>query len=261
MITLQRAEHRKRDLRQEQQEWWTFSPIGEGEEPVGGFGPLMAVSEGRLPPRSGSQQPREGAEIITYVHAGTLLYEDSSGQLGTLHTGEFQRVTAGCGMRYSETNASVSHWAHVVQIWLKQDAAAQDASHEERRFSMGERQGVLRLVASPDARHNSLRLLQDTCLYSAILGQGRHLAHVLPHGRAAWLQIVSGELTLGDLTLCTGDGVGITGERVASMIAITATELLLLDVPQPTSNGVEPGGEAWAVQEAVGPGTEPKEDR
>jgi redox-sensitive bicupin YhaK (pirin superfamily) len=47
---------------------------------------------------------------------------------------------------------------------------------------------------------------------------------------SAWLHIVSGEATLGDVALTRGDGAGVVGEPVVSLTARAHTELLLVDV-------------------------------
>ena len=102
--------------------------------------------------------------------------------------------------------------------------------HEQKRFSTAERRGELCVVASRDARRGSLRLDQDAVLYSAMLEPGRHVVHELAQSRRAWLHIVQGDATLGDLVLTTGDGVGVTAERAVSITARLRTEILLLDL-------------------------------
>jgi redox-sensitive bicupin YhaK (pirin superfamily) len=90
--------------------------------------------------------------------------------------------------------------------------------------------GQLCVVASRDARRGSLRLDQDAAVYSAMLERGRHVVHELAPGRRAWLHIVQGDATFGDIVLTTGDGVGVTAERAVSITARLRTEILLLDL-------------------------------
>lgn len=230
MITLRRAKERQHQRRRKQEAWLTFDAQEAAGTLAGGFGALGIFKEGRLPPRTGTKAPREDAEIITYVLEGTLSYEDSMGQSGFIRAGEFQRMTAGRAVRYSETNASPTEWAHVFQIWLRPSVAGLEPGHEQKHFSFADRHGILRVVASPDARDDSLRIHQDAFLYSAILDRGGHIAHRLSEGRGAWLHIVRGEVTLGEVVLGTGDGVGVTAERVVSMTAREETEILLVDL-------------------------------
>ncbi|MGB8331407.1 MAG: pirin family protein [Polyangiales bacterium] len=230
MITLRRAKERQHQRRRKQEAWLTFDAQEGADTLADGFGALGILKEGRLPPRTGTQEPREDAEIVTYVREGTLSFEDSTGQSGFIRAGEFQRMTAGRAVRYSETNASPTEWAHVFQIWLRPSVAGLEPGHEQKRFSLADRHGILCVVASPDARDNSLRIHQDAFLYSAILDRGGHIAHRLSEGRGAWLHVVHGEVTLGEVVLGTGDGVGVTAERVVSMTAREETEILLIDL-------------------------------
>jgi redox-sensitive bicupin YhaK (pirin superfamily) len=70
---------------------------------------------------------------------------------------------------------------------------------------------------------------------SALLEPGQHVVHELSQGRIAWLHLVEGEATLGDIVLTTGDGAGVTGERAVSLTAQSETEILLLDLGEELS--------------------------
>jgi len=234
MITLRRAQDRHRDRRCRREVWLTFSPHERPDPLTDGFGVLEVLDEDRLPPGAGgARHARDDAEIVTYVREGSLAYADSTGRSGVIHAGEFQLMTAGRGVRHSESNASQTDWAHAFQLWLRPPAAGLEPSHEQKRFSAAERRGGLCIVASPDARRGSLRLHQDALMYSGILEPGLHVVHELAPGRSAWLHIVQGEATLVDLVLTTGDGVGVAAERAISLTARDETEILLIDLGEP----------------------------
>jgi hypothetical protein len=169
-------------------------------------------------------------EVVTYAREGALAYEDSQGCSGVIQTGEFQRMTTERGIRHNETNASRTEWAQIFQIGLRPRQSGLEAGYEQRRFSAAERRDGLCIVASPDARKGSLRIHQDALVYSAMLDPGQHVVHELSPERRAWLHVVHGEVTLGDLVLTTGDGAGLTDERAVSLTAHAKTEILLLDV-------------------------------
>ena len=231
MITLRRTGERHHDRRRKHEVWLTFDAKAENDPLADGFGALQILDEDRLSPGADlSRRPDGDAEIVIYVCGGALAYDDSTGRAGVIQAGEFRRTTAGRGRRQHEANASRSDWAHVFQIWLRATKATVDRGHEQKRFSAAERRGELCVVASPDARRGSLRLDQDAVLYSAMLEPGRHVVHELAQKRSAWLHIVQGEATLGDIVLSTGDGVGVTAERAVSLTARVRTEILLLDL-------------------------------
>jgi redox-sensitive bicupin YhaK (pirin superfamily) len=173
-----------------------------------------------------------------------LAFEDSMGRAGLIRAGEFQRITAGRGIRYGETNTSPSNWAHVFQVWLRPSVTGLGSDHEQQRFSAADRRGGLRIVASPDGRSGSLLVHQDACLYSALLQRGQHVVHEVKPGRGVWLHVVEGHISLGGLTLSQGDGVGITDEPSVSLTADDEAEVLLIDLcpimPPPLVEGAAP---------------------
>jgi redox-sensitive bicupin YhaK (pirin superfamily) len=231
MMTLRRAKERQHDRHRKQEVWRTFYAQRGTNSLVHGFGTLEILDEGRLAPgASVPRHPLHDAEVVTYVREGALAYRDSRGCSGVIHAGEFQRMTAGRGVRYSEMNASQIEWAHLFQLRLRPSQAGREPSHEQKRFSAAQRRGAFCVVAAPDARRGSLCIQQDAVMYSAILDPGHHVVHELSQGRMAWLHLVQGEITVGDVVLTSGDGVGLTSERALSLTAHTQTELLLLDL-------------------------------
>ena len=63
-----------------------------------------------------------------------------------------------------------------------------------------------------------------------MLDRGQHVVHELVPGRTAWLHLVSGQATLDDVVLVTGDGAGVTAGRAVSLTAREETEILLIDL-------------------------------
>jgi len=241
MISVRRAAARHHDPRLRRKVWRTFDPfdpLDRTDRLADGFGTLENLDENRLPPQADvPRHARDEAEIVTYVREGTVTYEDAMGQAGVIHAGEFQRMMATLGARHREANASRVHWAHVFQIRLRRSATQLDAGREQKRFSAAERRGGLCVVASPDARRGSLRLGQDAQVYAALLEPGQHVVHELAPGRAVWLHVVQGEVTLDDLVLTTGDGAGITTERAVSLTTREDSEILLFDVVERQARG------------------------
>jgi hypothetical protein len=241
MIFLCRSEERHHSRREERDTWQTFHTQNpRGLSLAAGFGSLEVLEEARLPPgASMARHPPHNAEVISYVREGSLAHEDSLGTNGMVHAGEFHHRTVGTRTRHSETNASESEWTHVFRFWLRGETEF-EPSQEQVRFSVAQRRGGLCLTASSDGRQGSLRIHQDAQLYSAVLEPGQHVVHELAPGRSAWLHLVQGKVTSGDVALSSGDGAGITDERAVSLTAREQTEILLLNLRQrspPPTNG------------------------
>jgi quercetin 2,3-dioxygenase len=234
MIWLRRTEERQSDRRRQHEVWHTFHLENPSDALADGFGALRLLDEHRLPPGATlPRQPGRDAEVVSYVREGALAYEDSTGRSGVVRAGEFQCKNTGRNGRHSETNASRTDVVHVFQLCLRASEAGLEPGQEQKRFSAAERRGLLCVVASPDARKGSLRIHQDVLLYSALLDPGQHLVHELAQGRSAWLHMVEGEVTLGDVILSAGDGAGVTTDRAVSLTAREETEILLVDVGDP----------------------------
>lgn len=236
MITLRRAKARHYERSKRHEVWLTFHAPAGSAPFAGGFAALEELDEDRIAPGSGilHHVPHD-ADVVTYVHQGTLAHGDSRGRSGLIRAGEFQCLSGGHGLRQSDTNPSRTEWAHVFQIWLRPPHEGLGPRHEQKRFSVAERHGALRIIASPDARRGSLRIRQDVSIYSAVLDPGQHVVHELSQGRSAWLHLVRGEVSLGDVVLSTGDGAGASAERAVSLTAREETEILLLDLGEGSS--------------------------
>ena len=218
MITVRRAGERAHVARRDREVWQTFL--------ADGFGALELFDEKRVAPRAtASTTRRGGGQVFTWVLDGAVAQAGMS-----ISGGEFQCLTPGPQPLPGDTNMSRTTWAHYVQLSLRPSAVPRVLGCEQRRYSAAHRHGVLCVVASPDRRLGSLLLHQDAVIYSAVLTRGQHPVHELLPGRTAWLHVVSGESSFGDLVLRAGDGVGLTGERVVSFTATEPTELLLVDL-------------------------------
>lgn len=231
MITLNRESERHRVKRGQHDTWMTF---GSGDGPElnkDEFGILMALNELRIPPGGVSApHPSEEAEVVTYVYKGTLAQGDSSGKSGVVNAGEFQRMIIARGIRQKEKNPSRSEWAHIFRIYLRPSEVGLGSAQEQKRFAIAQRHNLLCVVASPDGRKGSLRLLQDALVFSSVLDPGRHLIHELLPGRRAWLHVIYGEVKLQEVIMTRGDGMGVTIEPSVSLTAQTNTEILLVDL-------------------------------
>ncbi len=234
MITLRKAQQRQCEQRNKQVVWLTFHPRDRANPLADRFGSLESLSENHLPPNAyASRQLYHDAEVVTYVRQGALAYEDSAGGSGVIHAGEFQRMTTAKALRRSEKNASRTQWAHIFRIWLRPSREGLTPSCETKRFTAAERRGLLRVIASPDSRRGSLHLHKEVLIYSALLDPGQHVIHELSPGRGAWLHVVMGQASLGDVLLTAGDGVGLMVEPAVSLTAQEETEIILLDLRQP----------------------------
>ncbi len=197
-----------------------------------GFRVLRVVNEDRVQPGHGfGTHGHRDMDIVTYVLEWALAHKDSLGTGSVLRPGEFQRMTAGTGIRHSEFNPSETELVHFYQIWIVPERRGLAPSYEQRSFPEAERQGRLRLVASPDGRDGSLTVQQDVRVFLSSLGENQQVTHQLESGRYAWLQVLRGALQLNGLLLAAGDGVAVSEETALPIRATKPSEVMLFDMP------------------------------
>jgi len=209
----------------------TFSFADYHDPEQMGFRALRVINEDRVAPGEGF--PTHGhrdMEILSYVLEGGLAHQDSTGGGGVIRPGDVQRMSAGSGVSHSEFNASRSEPVHFLQIWIVPERRGIPPGYEQKHFAAEQRQGRLRLVASPDAADGSLTIHQDARVYSALLGRGETVSHPLTVGRHAWVQVARGQVRLGDVLLSAGDGAAISGEKAVTLAGESPSEVLLFDL-------------------------------
>jgi redox-sensitive bicupin YhaK (pirin superfamily) len=211
--------------------WHTFSFNTYYDPAQMGFRALRVINEDWVQPSEGfGMHGHRDMEIITYVLEGALEHRDSLGTGSVLRPGEFQHMTAGTGIRHSEFNPSQTEPVHLYQIWLLPNQKGLTPSYEQKSFPEVERQGRLRLVASPDAQDGSLLIHQDARVYLSTLDADQTVNHEMQSGRHAWLQVLRGSVALNGQSLGTSDGAAVSGETRLSIRATESSEVMLFDL-------------------------------
>jgi quercetin 2,3-dioxygenase len=237
----------------------TFSFADYHDPDAMGFRSLRVINEDRVAPGAGfPTHAHRDMEILSYVLEGALEHEDSmgpaafggsappsptvSGETAPAKTGEtggtgsiirpgdLQRMSAGTGVRHSEYNASKTEPVHFLQIWILPEQQGAPPGYEQRTFSLDERRGCLRLIASRDAAGGSVRIAQDVRLYSGSFDGDERASLPLAAGRHAWVQVARGEIHLGDRRLVAGDGAALIGEPAVDLSRGAGAEVLVFDL-------------------------------
>ena len=196
------------------------------------FGPLRVINEDRVAPGAGfGTHPHRDMEIISYVLSGELAHKDSMGTGSVIRPGDVQRMSAGSGVRHSEFNHSATEGLHFLQIWIKPDVFGIEPSYEEKHFADGEKQGRLRLIASPDGRDGSVLIHQDASIYAGRFDAEEHASMELKPGRRGYVHVVRGEVRANGIALGAGDALKITQTPAVRIDGGRKAEVLVFDLP------------------------------
>jgi len=174
--------------------------------------------------------PHRDMEIVTYVLDGALAHKDSMGNGSTIRPGDVQYMSAGTGVAHSEYNASEKDPVHMYQIWMFPDKGGYKPAYDQKHFTSAEKQGQLRLVASPDGRDGSVQIRQDNELYATVLAPGETVKHASKPERHAYVQVARGSVTLNGTKLAAGDGAAISEEKSVELTGVDNAEVLLFDL-------------------------------
>ena len=154
----------------------TFSFSDYWDEKWMSFRSLRVINEDFVAPKGGfPTHPHRDMEIITYVLSGSLEHKDSLGTGSVIKPGDGQRMSAGKGIRHSEFNPSETDTVHLLQIWITPQKPGIPPSYEQKSFPESEKQGKLRLIASHDGAHGSVRINQDAKLFVTLLSPGEEV--------------------------------------------------------------------------------------
>jgi len=195
-----------------------------------GFRVLRVINQDLVAADSGfPQHPHRDMEIISLVLEGCLRHRDSLGTEGILRAGDVQRMTAGTGIRHSEWNPSATESVHFLQIWIEPAVKGLLPSYQERTAVPGEEQQPWVLLAAPDSRAGAVSLNQDVELWRGRLQEGRS-RYAPAAGRHAWLQVISGSLSLNGQSLEVGDGAAVSDEGELMLETAVETDFLLFDL-------------------------------
>ncbi|MFZ3127640.1 MAG: pirin family protein [Rhodoferax sp.] len=209
----------------------SFSFAGYYDPRHMGWGNLRVINEDRIAPGTGfGTHGHRDMEIISYVVSGNLAHKDSMGNVKGIPPGDVQRMSAGSGVQHSEFNHAPNETTHFFQIWIEPNVTGIPPSYEQKTFAAAEKQGVLRLVASPDGAEGSVLIHADARMYSSLLDGDQSAQLVLDPQRKGYVHLLRGELEVNGHPLSAGDAALLEAENVLTLAHGKAAEVLVFDL-------------------------------
>jgi redox-sensitive bicupin YhaK (pirin superfamily) len=198
----------------------SFNFGGHYRDGDAGHGLLLVNNDDTVAPNTGfGEHGHRDMEIVTWVLSGTLEHHDSAGNHGVLYPGLAQRMSAGSGIRHSETNPSNSEPVHFVQMWVLPDTAGVEPGYEQRDINEALAEGRLVPIASGKGHEGAVKIHQrDAVLWGARLPAGTTVD--LPTDEHVHAFVALGNGVLDDGTqLDTGSAARITGRQALHFTA------------------------------------------
>lgn len=236
MIQVRRSQERGHARHGWLDSYHTFSFADYFDPAFTGFRSLRVINEDRVAPGQGfGTHGHRDMEILSYVLEGSIAHRDSLGHEQVLGPNEIQRMSAGTGVQHSEFNPSATEPLHFLQIWIHPRKPGTQPGYEQLRFDPDEKRNRLRLLAGPEGgtpEEPAAWINQDASVFVAELNGGMEIPYSLGKKRAAWVQVIRGEVVVNGTALGTGDAAAVTEEESLTLrgSGSAPSEILLFDL-------------------------------
>jgi redox-sensitive bicupin YhaK (pirin superfamily) len=211
--------------------WHTFSFADYHDPAHVHFRGLRVLNEDIVAPGTGfGMHPHRDMEILTYVLSGKLEHRDDMGNGSTIGPGEVQVMSAGTGVVHGERNPSPTEAVHLLQIWIFPTRKGLPPRYAQADVAARLEDALCR-IAAPPGEGGAVDLFAGAAVHAGRLAAGRRVEHRPAAGRASWVQVARGELTLDGASLAAGDGAAVTGSAVLRLTAgAQGAEVLVFDL-------------------------------
>jgi len=231
MITLRKSQDRGHADHGWLKSYHSFSFAGYYDPVHMGWGNLHVINEDRIAPGTGfGKHSHRDMEIISYVLSGELAHEDSVGNVKAIPPGDVQRMSAGTGVTHSEFNHAKDQTTHFLQIWIDPNVTGIPPSYEQKTIQNEQKQGTLRLVASPNGAHGSVMLHADAALYAGLFDGEQSAELALDPARKGYVHLVRGLLEVNGHRINAGDAILLENENQITLANGKAAEVLVFDL-------------------------------
>ncbi len=213
------------------QSFHSFSFAGYFDPAHMGWGNLRVINEDRIAPGAGfGTHGHQNMEIISYVISGELAHKDSMGNVKGIPPGDVQRMSAGRGVQHSEFNHAPNQTTHFFQIWIEPNVRGIAPSYEQKTVPAAQKQGALRLVASPDGEGDSVVIHADARMYCGVFDGSQTSTMVLDPARKVYVHLVRGTIAVNGAMLAAGDAALLAQEDALRLDQASDAEVLVFDL-------------------------------
>ena len=196
-----------------------------------GFRSLLVINDDVVEAGQGfGEHPHHDAEIFSYVIDGELEHKDSMGNGRVIKAGDLQYISAGRGIFHSEFNPSATKPVHFLQIWLKPTMGGGEPRYAEKAMGQAAKANDLTLLFAGEPRDGAVGIRADADIYFGKLDAGKQLTHRAAPGRAQWLHVIDGEVSVAGETLKPGDGASVESAEALEIQSREGAQFLLFDL-------------------------------
>jgi redox-sensitive bicupin YhaK (pirin superfamily) len=197
------------------------------------FGALRVLNDDIIAGGTGfGTHPHDNMEIITIPITGALEHKDSMGNIGVIHQGEIQVMSAGSGVTHSEYNHSKAEEANTLQIWLFPKERNIKPRYDQKNFTDVLKMNTLTTLISPEKDGDALWINQDAIFSMGYFEPGQQFKYdiKLP-GNGVYVFVIDGAANIDGTTLNKKDALGVYNTSSFTIETEAQSRLLLMEVP------------------------------
>jgi redox-sensitive bicupin YhaK (pirin superfamily) len=198
------------------------------------FGALRVLNDDIIAAGAGfGTHPHDNMEIITIPLKGAIEHKDSMGNIGVIHAGEIQVMSAGTGITHSEYNHSQTEDASALQIWVFPKERNIKPRYDQKSFEDLLEPNKLVTLVSPDKESkDTLWVNQDATFTMGDFEAENQVNYTLSKsGNGVYLFVIDGTVKVGDNLLNKRDALGIYDTDTFSIETQSKARILLMDIP------------------------------
>jgi quercetin 2,3-dioxygenase len=197
------------------------------------FGVLRVLNDDIIAAGTGfGSHPHDNMEIITIPLKGALEHKDSMGNIGVIHAGEVQVMSAGTGVVHSEYNHSKTEAANTLQIWLFPKEENIKPRYDQKSFADVLKLNELTTIISPEKNDTSLWINQDATFSMGDFEAGREVTYdIKKPGNGVYIFVIEGAVKINGQVLNKRDAIGVSDTNSLTIETEELTKLLIMDVP------------------------------
>jgi hypothetical protein len=197
------------------------------------FGALRVLNDDIIAAGAGfGSHPHDNMEIITIPIEGALEHKDSMGNIGVIHAGEVQVMSAGSGVVHSEYNHSQTEDANTLQIWLFPKERNIKPRYDQKDFNEVLKLNELTTLISPEKNEDTLWINQDATFSMGDFEAGQQINYdIKTPGNGVYIFIIEGAAKINGQGLNKRDAIGVYNTSSLIIETEALTRLLIMDIP------------------------------
>ncbi len=211
----------------------TFNPESVMPE-LSYFGILTSLAEVTMFPGSGKKEMErlKNAETVTIVLEGKTEFFDSSGNTGIFGNDEVQVVSSGSGIYVGKHNYSENESLRFIEFQILPNEINLLPSVNKKAFNTSLRHNKFQLLAAPVGSAETAQINQNAFVFSGKFSKENPVQYASQDSEnGMYFFMISGEATIGGITIKTGDGLGVSEYDKVEILPQTEIEILVIEVP------------------------------